>query len=113
VRTLRRLAVTLLVAAAGLASPASALASPDPKPKRTPFGAECHTNVHGSRVTTSCHNPYPESDMVRLHIECKRWWDPDADSRRVEVGPARTVELSGRCWMEIREAWVTHRRSGT
>jgi hypothetical protein len=101
--------VALLVAVAGLASPASALAGPD---REQPFGAECRTSVQGSRAVARCHNPYPDSDTVQLHIECARWWDPDVDTAPVEAGPAKTVELAGRCWMEIREVWITHRRSG-
>ncbi|MFC8199448.1 hypothetical protein ACFWBR_33390 [Streptomyces sp. NPDC060006] len=75
-----------------------------------PFGAACRTVVDGSYVTAYCHNPYPEPDRVGLHIECDRWWDIDADGARVEAGPAQTVRLTGRCWKEVRSAWVSHRR---
>ncbi|MGK5628078.1 hypothetical protein [Streptomyces sp. URMC 123] len=71
-------------------------------------GARCRTDVQGSRVTAQCHNPYPDTDRVQLHIECDRWWDPDVDSAPAEVGPAQRVELSGRCWLGIRQAWVSH-----
>ncbi|MER6095755.1 hypothetical protein ABT154_07795 [Streptomyces sp. NPDC001728] len=72
------------------------------------FGASCHTVVQGSRVTAHCQNPYPRTDRVRLHVECDRWWDVDTDSAPVEVGPADYAQVSGRCWKEVRSAWVTH-----
>ncbi|WP_221355123.1 hypothetical protein [Streptomyces beigongshangae] len=75
-----------------------------------PFGAVCRTVVDGSRVTADCRNPYPEPDRVGLHVECERWWDLDADGARVEAGPAQHVRLTGRCWKEVRSAWVSHRR---
>lgn len=77
---------------------------------REPFGADCRTGVHGSRAVVYCHNPYPDADRVRLHIECERWWDVDTDGPPVVTGPARTVRLTGRCWQEIRSVWVTHQR---
>ncbi|MFJ5139534.1 hypothetical protein [Streptomyces sp. NPDC088707] len=72
------------------------------------FGASCSTVVRGSTVTAHCHNPYPRADRVRLHVECERWWDIDSDSAPVEVGPADYGELTGRCWKEVRSAWITH-----
>ena len=75
-----------------------------------PFGAACRTVVDGSYVTAYCHNPYPEPDHVGLHIECERWWDIDADGARVEAGPAQNVRLTGRCWKEVRSAWVSHQK---
>ena len=75
-----------------------------------PFGASCRTAVDGSHVTAYCHNPYPEPDHVGLHIECDRWWDIDTDGPRVEAGPAQRVRLVGRCWKEVRSAWVSHQR---
>ncbi|WP_370880410.1 hypothetical protein [Streptomyces aurantiacus] len=75
-----------------------------------PFGAVCRTVVDGSDVTAYCHNPYPEPDHVGLHIECERWWDIDADGTRVEAGPAQNVRLTGRCWKEVRSAWVSHQK---
>nr|WP_223189656.1 hypothetical protein [Streptomyces sp. TRM68416] len=77
-------------------------------PAAEPFGAECRTSVHGSRVTAYCHNAYVGVDRVRLHIECDRWWDLDTDSSPVDTGPAATVRLTGRCWKEVRSAWVSH-----
>ncbi|MET7379676.1 hypothetical protein ABZT08_12730 [Streptomyces sp. NPDC005526] len=77
-----------------------------------PFGATCRTAVTGSRVTAYCHNPYPETDRVSLHIECARWWDLDSDGSPVDTGPAQTVRLTGRCWEEVRSAWVSHGRAG-
>lgn len=75
-----------------------------------PFGSECRTDVVGSRVVARCHNPYPETDRVRLHVECDRWWDIDVDDAPVEAGPAQTVRLTGRCWKEVRSAWVSHEK---
>ncbi|MEU1040816.1 hypothetical protein ACFYP4_31950 [Streptomyces sp. NPDC005551] len=77
-------------------------------PDERPFGASCRTHVLGSRVTAYCHNPYPETDRVSLHVECDRWWDIDSDGAPVAAGPAETVRLTGRCWKEIRSAWVSH-----
>ncbi|MFE9775862.1 hypothetical protein ACFYOV_30225 [Streptomyces sp. NPDC005931] len=76
-----------------------------------PFGAECRVRVDGSEVSAYCHNPYPEPDRVSLHVECTRWWDLDTDGAAVEAGPAQTVRLTGRCWKEVRTAWVSHRRA--
>lgn len=75
-----------------------------------PFGAECRSSVQGSTAVAYCHNPYPETDRVRLHIECDRWWDVDSDSAPVAAGAAATVRLTGRCWKEIRSVWVSHQR---
>lgn len=74
------------------------------------FGASCFTRTTGSRVVAHCSNPYPDVDRVRLHIECDRWWDIDTDTAAVDVGPAQTVRLQGRCWKEIRAAWISHQR---
>ncbi|MFE5948507.1 hypothetical protein [Streptomyces sp. NPDC056480] len=84
--------------------PATAPAAGEPED----FGASCGTVVQGSTVTAHCRNPYPRTDRVRLHVECERWWDIDSDSAPVEVGPADYGELTGRCWKEVRSAWVTH-----
>ncbi|MFD5819338.1 hypothetical protein ACFV06_37205 [Streptomyces sp. NPDC059618] len=73
-----------------------------------PFGADCRITLTGSHVVVYCHNPYVGTDRVALHVECARWWDIDSDSDPVDVGPAMTVRLTGRCWKEIRRAWVTH-----
>ncbi|MFF7275601.1 hypothetical protein [Streptomyces griseorubiginosus] len=75
-----------------------------------PFGASCRSRVAGSRVISYCHNPYPRTDGVRLHIECARWWDLDSDGPEVEAGPAQTVRLTGRCWKEVRSVWISHRK---
>ncbi|MCL6669619.1 hypothetical protein [Streptomyces panaciradicis] len=75
-----------------------------------PFGAECRTRVTGSHVTAYCHNPYPETDRVSLHIECDQWWDIDSDGTLVDVPPALTVRLTGRCWEDVRTAWVSHQK---
>ncbi|MGV9555775.1 hypothetical protein [Streptomyces sp. NPDC003401] len=74
------------------------------------FGAECRTTVEGSEVTVHCHNPYAVVDRVRLHVECARWWDLDTDGAPADAGPAVTVRLTGRCWKEVGEAWVSHQR---
>ncbi|MGR4883896.1 hypothetical protein ACIPUC_31380 [Streptomyces sp. LARHCF249] len=89
-------------------------AEPPVQPARTPardlFGADCDTEISGSQVTAYCHNAYPETDLVRLHVECDRWWDVDGDGAPVAVGPAGRVELVSRCWKEVRSAWVSHQR---
>ncbi|AQS70293.1 hypothetical protein [Streptomyces pactum] len=75
------------------------------------FGAECRVRVDASDVTAYCHNPYPETDHVRLHVECARWWDLDGDGPAVVAGPAQTVRLDGRCWKDVQAAWVSHQRA--
>lgn len=80
---------------------------------RTPeelFGADCATRIEGSQVKAYCHNRFPETDLVRLHVECDRWWDVDGDGAPLAIGPAGRAELSGRCWKEVRSAWVSHHR---
>lgn len=84
--------------------------APEPVVTSEPFGAECRTSVHGSHVVAYCHNPYADTDRVRLHIECARWWDLDTDGVSADAGPAMTVRLTGRCWKEVGRAWVSHRR---
>ncbi|MEU0137069.1 hypothetical protein ABZ172_24035 [Streptomyces sp. NPDC006296] len=95
------------VNAAGRAPVAAAPLAPEPEPS----GAECRTTVEGSRVVAFCHNPYPTTDLVRLHTECARWWDVDADAAAVAVQPGRTVRLEDRCWKEVDSAWVSHSAS--
>lgn len=93
----------------GRPTPAEELPVTTPSPEEQEnFGASCRTVVQGSRVTAHCRNPYPRTDRVRLHVECERWWDIDSDSAPVDVGPADYGELTGRCWKEVRSAWVTH-----
>ncbi|MEU9448609.1 hypothetical protein [Streptomyces sp. NPDC048277] len=74
------------------------------------FGAECRTTVHGSHVVAYCHNPYVDTDRVRLHIECAEWWDIDTDGAPADTGPAMTVRLSGRCWKDVRAVWISHQK---
>lgn len=74
------------------------------------FGADCDLETTGSHVVANCHNPYPDTDLVRLHVECARWWDVDGDTVAVPVGPADHVQLSSRCWKEVGSAWVSHER---
>ncbi|MEU4351526.1 hypothetical protein [Streptomyces sp. NPDC023838] len=110
------LVALLLTALAALAGPSvvRAATSDDPAPVAPdePFGADCRTLVRGSHVIAYCHNPYPDADRVRLHTECARWWDIDADAAPVEVAPAQTVRLTDRCWKEVRAVWVTHEKPG-
>ncbi|WP_443077135.1 hypothetical protein [Streptomyces sp. SP18CS02] len=80
-----------------------------PRPAATPFGASCRTSVQGSHVTAYCHNPFPATDRVQLHVECERWWDIDADSAPVDIGPTAYAELTQRCWKEVDSAWISHR----
>ncbi|MET9469727.1 hypothetical protein ABZY44_34045 [Streptomyces sp. NPDC006544] len=94
--------------------PAQIPAEPPVQPARPAarelFGADCDTSIEGSRVVAYCHNGYPETDLVRLHVECDRWWDVDGDGAAVAVGPAGRAELTSRCWKEVRSAWVSHQR---
>lgn len=83
---------------------------PERPARRELFGANCDTAINGSQVTAYCHNPYPETDLLRLHVECDRWWDVDGDGAAVAVGPAGRIELTSRCWKEVRTAWVSHQR---
>ncbi|GGQ24416.1 hypothetical protein [Streptomyces roseolilacinus] len=106
-RTAARTAVSVLapVLLAGFAVPAGPAAADGPRERA---GASCRTEVEGSRVTAYCHNPYPRTDRVRLHVECARWWDVDADSAPAEVPATAYVELTARCWKEVRAAWISH-----
>ncbi|MFC8872047.1 hypothetical protein ACFUAC_31090 [Streptomyces sp. NPDC057148] len=116
-RPLHRLAPAALAVTCVLVLPYEAVSHarvPVMKPGQTGnaerFGAECRVRVDESDVTAHCHNPYPEPDHVRLHIECERWWDLDTDTSPVAAAPAQTVRLDGRCWKEVRAAWVSHAR---
>ncbi|MFF4103609.1 hypothetical protein [Streptomyces sp. NPDC001903] len=90
--------------------PAEPPVRPRPPVARDLFGADCDTVIEGSQVTATCQNGYPETDLLRLHVECDRWWDLDADSAAVALAPAGRIELTSRCWKEVRSAWVTHQR---
>jgi hypothetical protein len=83
---------------------------PAKPPSPEPFGAQCRIRITGSHVTAYCHNPYPRTDGVSLHVECARWWDIDTDGTRVDAWPAMTVRLTGRCWEEVRSVWISHQK---
>jgi hypothetical protein len=102
-------AVVLVLSQSCEAVPRARVAAGEPTDSQ-PFGAECRTSIRGSHVIAYCHNPYVETDRVRLHVECDRWWDLDTDAAPVDTGPAMTVRLTGRCWKEVRSAWVTHQK---
>ncbi|MGW6569476.1 hypothetical protein [Streptomyces sp. NPDC054975] len=103
----------LCVAAEVRAAPAPTDETPAPVARDDEeFGASCRTVVDGSHVSAYCQNPYPTTDRVRLHVECDRWWDVDTDSAPVDVGPTAYAQLSGRCWKEVRSAWLTHQPVG-
>ncbi|TQK43662.1 hypothetical protein FBY35_5134 [Streptomyces sp. SLBN-118] len=106
--------VTVLVCAAPAAVSQQHREEPEHRPQSPPrtYQADCRTVIEGSRATAYCHNPYPSTDRVRLHVECERWWDIDADSAPVDVGPADYAELTDRCWKEIGEVWVSHQPVG-
>jgi hypothetical protein len=114
VRLSRSLAPVTVAVALGLSLPCDASpharvrAGKPPAPKL--FGAACRTSVNGSHVVAYCHNPYVDTDRVRLHIECARWWDIDTDSAPVDTGPAMTVRLTGRCWKEVGSVWISHQK---
>ncbi|MES4893125.1 hypothetical protein [Streptomyces sp. NPDC096012] len=113
-RLSRILAPVTVAVALVLSLPYDAVSHPragDPKPPAPDlFGAACRTTVSGSHVVAYCHNPYVDTDRVRLHIECARWWDIDTDSAPVDAGPAMTVRLAGRCWKDVESVWVSHQR---
>ncbi|MDT9691640.1 hypothetical protein Q5762_25515 [Streptomyces sp. P9(2023)] len=99
----------LAIAAEVRAAPAPTEEAPAPVARDAEdFGASCRTVVAGSQVTAYCQNPYPTTDRVRLHVECDRWWDVDVDSAPVDVRPTDYAQLTGRCWKEVRSAWLTH-----
>ncbi len=101
-------AVTILFWATPDAVSQPHVREPKPEPADPVYAADCRTVVEGSRATAFCHNPYPATDTVRLHVECERWWDIDADGVPKAIGPAGYVELTDRCWKEVRSAWVSH-----
>lgn len=102
--------VTVLLWATPTASQPHRQEDPEPRAQVQPpvYEADCRTVLDGSTATAYCHNRYPGTDRVRLHVECDRWWDVDVDSAPVEVGPAGYVQLTDRCWKEIRAVWVSH-----
>ncbi|MFE9447424.1 hypothetical protein [Streptomyces sp. NPDC006739] len=102
-------AVTLVLSLPYEAMPHPRVKNGDP-PAPDLFGSQCRTAVRGSHVVVHCHNPYVDTDRVRLHIECARWWDIDTDGAPADIGPALTVRLTGRCWKEVRSVWVTHQK---
>ncbi len=104
-------ALGVLGAVGVLVWPASTAAVSEPqKPAARPFGAACSVYVEGSTATAHCHNPYLDTDRVQLHVECERWWDVDADSAPVDLGPTGRATLTERCWKEIRSVRVSHLR---
>ncbi|GAA1884360.1 hypothetical protein [Streptantibioticus ferralitis] len=104
----RTAALLLAAAIAPAATPSAAHAVPGAdSPSGAAPGTQCRTQIRGSAGTAVCHNPDPAVVHVRLHIVCRRWWDPATDTRPVPVGPAQTVTLTGRCWKEIRSVWIT------
>jgi len=115
VRLSRSLAPVTVAAALVLSLPYAALCharvgdGKPPAPKL--FGAACRKAVTGSHVVAYCHNPYVDTDRVRLHIECARWWDIDTDSAPVNTDAAMTVRLTGRCWKEVRSVWISHQKA--
>ncbi|MEW2625817.1 hypothetical protein [Streptomyces sp. NPDC048106] len=101
-------AVALVLALPYDATPHARASAGPPAPSL--FGAACRTAVRGSHVEAYCHNPYADTDRLRLHIECARWWDIDTDSAPVDAEPALTVRLTGRCWKEVGSAWISHQK---
>ncbi|MFW6689609.1 hypothetical protein [Streptomyces sp. MAR4 CNX-425] len=101
-------AVPVLLLIAGTASAADGPDRPDGR--GGPTKAECRTTVSGSAVTARCYNAGPYTDLVQLHIECARWWDPDVDGMPTRLDPAEGGELGDRCWFGVARAWVSHER---
>ncbi|MGI5337174.1 hypothetical protein ACQEVS_07180 [Streptomyces sp. CA-181903] len=102
IRTAARAAALLLMATT-LAGPKPAVAAPAPHQQ-----AECHTRIRNSHATADCYNGNATPDHVQLHLRCAHWWDPAMDTAPATVDPTRHVTLSQRCWLRIREAWVSH-----
>ncbi|GAA3739278.1 hypothetical protein [Streptomyces tremellae] len=88
---------------AGAAAPAAAPVAADGAGRAT-----CRTRTAGSHAVADCHNPDPAADRVRLHVECARWWDVDADSAPADIPPAGYARLTERCWQRIAAVWITH-----
>ncbi|MZD08148.1 hypothetical protein GTW43_24125 [Streptomyces sp. SID5785] len=103
---LSRPTVTVLAVLALLGAGTESVAAPEPS------GAGCRVRIVGSDAVATCHNPYPAVDRVALHVECAQWWDIDRDTKPRAVGPAETVRIAGRCWKDVRSAWVSHRQAG-
>jgi hypothetical protein len=101
-------ASVLVTATALLWAAPAAFSQPRHSAKPPSYEANCRAVVDGSRATAYCHNPYPTTDRVRLHVECARWWDVDVDTVPVAIDPAGYAELTDRCWKEIRTVWVSH-----
>ncbi|MCS0603171.1 hypothetical protein NX794_18420 [Streptomyces sp. LP11] len=113
-RLFRSLAPVTAAVALVLCLPYDAMSHPragDGKPPaRNLFGAACRTSVQDSHVVAYCHNPYVDTDRVRLHIECARWWDLDTDTAPQDAVAAMTVRLTGRCWQDVASVWVSHQK---
>ncbi|MET9296356.1 hypothetical protein [Streptomyces sp. NPDC003077] len=77
-------------------------------PSDEPLRAWCRTGVRGSTGSAECFNPNASVDRVRLHVECRRWYDPDVDTAAERIGPAGHASLSGRCWHEVDDVWISH-----
>ncbi|MFG2663156.1 hypothetical protein ACGFY6_02805 [Streptomyces sp. NPDC048387] len=90
--------------------PAEPPVRPEDPAARELYGSDCDTEIDGSQVIAYCHNGFPETDLLRLHVECERWWDLDGDGALVPLDPAGRTRLTGRCWKEVRTAWVSHQR---
>ncbi|MFH7598883.1 hypothetical protein WDV06_27880 [Streptomyces racemochromogenes] len=90
--------------------PAEPPVRPERPGGRELYGSDCDTEIDGSQVIAYCHNGFPETDLLRLHVECERWWDLDGDGALVPLDPAGRTRLTGRCWKEVRTAWVSHQR---
>ncbi len=92
------------------APPAAALPDAAPPAVRAVTGdegARCDLRREDGLAVATCLNPDPVSTRLQLHVSCARWWDPATDTAPVDDGPAQWVRLTGRCWKEIRTAWLT------
>lgn len=102
------LLILLLAGAAAVPAASPAVARTAPAALRAPSsGAVCDLVRQGSTATAVCHNPDPVVTVLRLHVTCRRWWDPATDTAPVAVGPAQWATLTGRCWKEIRTVRLT------
>ncbi|MFD9014690.1 hypothetical protein ACFV0A_37410, partial [Streptomyces sp. NPDC059552] len=64
----------------------------------------------GSLVRGTSHPPSPATDLLGRPVVCAAGAPGAGQACAVAVGPAGRAELVGRCWKEVRSAWVSHRR---
>ncbi len=73
------------------------------------FRRQCRTTVQGSHVCV-LPQPLPGDRPGRPAHRVRPLVGHRHRPHRVDAGPAMTVRLTGRCWEEVRSAWVSHQR---